>query len=268
MSLSLSLSLGSVALTSLHLCTAEELQPLLLEHTSGGCNILHVLSLLGRPPVPSRSPSPHSAVGDRRSMAARTTPRSGVLREIMKQAMALASSSGPAPSLGELYLELGHIRLAVPLLPPDPPDAVPWASDEGESDSSPPSPSPSYSSAAPSVVSLCLGQLSLVLAQSPAPLTSLLCEKNIEGHTPFMTAVTYKVHVHDCTRLQLPVSFSLLPTLPPSLSLSLSPSPLPPSPLPHFPPSLPPSLPPPSLPPFPLGLLSCHAATGTSHVCV
>ena len=185
-------------------------------------------------------------------MAARTTPRSGVLREIMKQAMALASSSGPAPSLGELYLELGHIRLAVPLLPPDPPDAVPWASDEGESDSSPPSPSPSYSSAAPSVVSLCLGQLSLVLAQSPAPLTSLLCEKNIEGHTPFMTAVTYKVHVHDCTRLQLPVSLlttAYPPSLPLSLSLSLPPPSLPPSPLPPFPPSLPPpSLPPPSLP--------------------
>lgn len=79
---------------------AEELTPLLLEHTSGGCNILHVLSILGRPPVPSRSPSPYSGM-ERRSVAARTTPRSGVLREIMKQAMALATSSGPAHGLGD-----------------------------------------------------------------------------------------------------------------------------------------------------------------------
>lgn len=88
----------------------DELVPLLLEHTSGGCNILHVLSLLGRPPVPSRSPSAFSSGGGggggsdrRRNMAARTTPRSGVLREIMKQALALATSSNP--SHGELYLE-------------------------------------------------------------------------------------------------------------------------------------------------------------------
>ena len=84
------------------------MQSLLLEHTSGGCNILHVLSLLGRPPTPSRSSSAFTSggVGDRRrGMAARTTPRSGVLREIMKQAMALASSSASSHGLGGLYLE-------------------------------------------------------------------------------------------------------------------------------------------------------------------
>ena len=91
------------------LLLSDEIEPFLLEHTSGGCNILHVLSFLGQPPVPSRSPSPSSSSslgGDRRGTAARTTPRSGVLREIMKQAMALASSSGPAHSLGGLYIEL------------------------------------------------------------------------------------------------------------------------------------------------------------------
>lgn len=83
---------------------ADELMSLLLEHTSGGCNVLHVLALLARPPTPSRSSSPFpsssSSSDRRRGMAARTTPRSGVLREIMKQAMALAS--GSSHSHGEL----------------------------------------------------------------------------------------------------------------------------------------------------------------------
>lgn len=71
-------------------------------------------------------------------------------------------------------------------------DSGPWASDEGESDSSPPPP-PLSSVTSPSVVSVCLGQLSLLLTQPPSPLSSLLAEKNVEGHTPFMAAVTYKV---------------------------------------------------------------------------
>ena len=99
-----------IYIISHNLFLTDDLQPLLLEHTSGGCNILHVLSLLGSPPVPSHCPAPFSSgpVGERRrGMAARTTPRSGVLREIMKQAMALATGSGPAGNLGgELYLEL------------------------------------------------------------------------------------------------------------------------------------------------------------------
>lgn len=91
---------GGQLASSLFFQITEEIESLLLEHTSGGCNILHVLSILGRPPVPSRSPSPYSGM-EHRSMAARTTPRSGVLREIMKQAMALASSSAPPHGLGE-----------------------------------------------------------------------------------------------------------------------------------------------------------------------
>ena len=82
--------------------STEELAPLLLEHTSGCCNILHVLSLMGQPPNPAHSQSSASsaAAADRPGMAARTTPRGGVLREIIKQAMALARGSAP-PNLGE-----------------------------------------------------------------------------------------------------------------------------------------------------------------------
>lgn len=76
----------------------------------------------------------------------------------------------------------------------DPTDPSPWASDEGDSDTSPSPPILlSSSSSSSSVVSLCLSQLSLLLTHTPSPLATLLCEKNIEGHTPFMAAITYKV---------------------------------------------------------------------------
>ncbi|CAI8024034.1 E3 ubiquitin-protein ligase UBR5 [Geodia barretti] len=179
--------------TILSSTSKDDMQSLLLEHTSGGCNILHVLSLLGRPPTPSRSSSAFTsgAVGERRrGMAARTTPRSGVLREIMKQAMALASSSVSSHSL-------------------DSSEAGPWGSDEGESDSSSPPPPPlSSSMSAPSVVSLCLGQLGLVLTEPPSPLSSLLTERNVEGYTPFMAAVSYKAYQVAMQLLDLALSIA------------------------------------------------------------
>jgi len=69
----------------------------LKEHCSGGSNIFHVLTFLGKPqdPVPTNT-------GDKKGVAARTTPRGGMLRAIMKQAMAMASgSSGMSGSMGE-----------------------------------------------------------------------------------------------------------------------------------------------------------------------
>lgn len=97
---------------------SEDLTPLLLEHTSGGCNILHVLSLLGQPANPARSSSSSSSL-ERRGVAARTTPRGGVLREIMKHAVALASGTAPIPS-GELGWALVGIQMVEVSLPPSP----------------------------------------------------------------------------------------------------------------------------------------------------
>ena len=98
---------------------AEDMTPLLLEHTSGGCNILHVLSLLGQPANPARS---SSSSLERRGVAARTTPRGGVLREIMKHAVALASGAAPLPSAGEPEWALVGIEMVrIFLSPPVPP---------------------------------------------------------------------------------------------------------------------------------------------------
>lgn len=69
-------------------------------------------------------------------------------------------------------------------------ETAPWASDDGDSDSSPP---PPLSSTTPSSISLCLSQLTAIISQNPTSLSSLLFEKNVEGHTPFMAAVAYKV---------------------------------------------------------------------------
>lgn len=69
----------------------------LKEHCSGGSNIFHVLAFLGKPPDPTPS-----NLGEKKGMAARTTPRGGMMRAIMKQAMALASGgSGIGSSMGE-----------------------------------------------------------------------------------------------------------------------------------------------------------------------
>ncbi len=84
------------------LCVLTSGNPALLtsalkEHCSGGSNIFHVLAQLGKPhdPVPTNA-------GDKKSVSARTTPRGGMLRAIMKQAMAMASgSSGMGSSMGE-----------------------------------------------------------------------------------------------------------------------------------------------------------------------
>ena len=80
----------------------------LKERCSGGCNVFHVLATLSKPQEPQSSSSSSggslssSAHGEKRGVAARTTPRGGMLREIMKQAMALASgSSYPHPSMGK-----------------------------------------------------------------------------------------------------------------------------------------------------------------------
>ena len=71
------------------------LSALLSEHCSGGCNVLHVLVVLGRPPDPPASQ------GEKRGGVPRPASRSGVLREIMRQAVALASGSTPTSSIGE-----------------------------------------------------------------------------------------------------------------------------------------------------------------------
>ena len=67
--------------------------------------MFHVLASLGKPqdPQPSSSSTSGSTSshGEKRGVAARTTPRGGMLREIMQQAMALASGSGiPHPPIG------------------------------------------------------------------------------------------------------------------------------------------------------------------------
>lgn len=60
-------------------------------------------------------------------------------------------------------------------------------------------------------MSLCLEQLSLLLTQHPSPLFSLLGERNIEGHTPFMAAVYYKVSYDaSCNRNVTSLPHSLL----------------------------------------------------------
>lgn len=69
----------------------------LKECCSGGCNIFHILAFLGKPPDPSPSNQ-----GERRGVAARTVPKGGMLREIMKQAMALASGSSVSQNMGEV----------------------------------------------------------------------------------------------------------------------------------------------------------------------
>lgn len=81
----------------------------LKERCSGGCNVFHVLATLSKPQEPQSSSgsssSSSNAQREKRGVAARTTPRGGggMLREIMKQAMALASgSSYPHPSMGKL----------------------------------------------------------------------------------------------------------------------------------------------------------------------
>ena len=70
--------------TSIEGPSAESIA-LLREHCSGGCNVLHILAALSRPldPIP--------VSGDKKSLSgsARSTPR-GLLRDIMKQAMAMA----------------------------------------------------------------------------------------------------------------------------------------------------------------------------------
>ena len=70
---------------------------LLSDCCSGGCNVLHALALLGRPPNPSPS-----SQGEKKgpSSSARTTPRRGVIREFMKQAVAFAGGAPPPPSIG------------------------------------------------------------------------------------------------------------------------------------------------------------------------
>ena len=82
-----------------------KLASVLKERCSGGCNVFHVLAILSKPQEPhsSSGSSSSNSQGDKRGVAARTTPRGGggMLREIMKQAMALASgSSYPHPSMG------------------------------------------------------------------------------------------------------------------------------------------------------------------------
>ena len=80
---------------------SAQLSSVLKEHCSGWCNLFHVLGALGKP----ADPTPTSQ-GEKRGVAARTTPRGGMLREIMKQAMALASgSTPPPPSMGEAEFE-------------------------------------------------------------------------------------------------------------------------------------------------------------------
>ncbi len=73
------------------------LRSALKEHCSGGCNIFHVLAFMGKPPDPTPSNQ-----GDKRGVSARTVPKGGMLREIMKQAMALASGgTGLAHGMGK-----------------------------------------------------------------------------------------------------------------------------------------------------------------------
>lgn len=66
-------------------------------------------------------------------------------------------------------------------------------------------------------MSLCLEQLSLLLTQHPSPLISLLGERNIEGHTPFMAAVYYKVIVTSAV-----LNYHFPPSLPPSVPQAYS----------------------------------------------
>ena len=84
-----------------------KLTSVLKERCSGGCNVFHILATLSKPQEPqSSSGSSSTSAGEKRGVAARTTPRGGMLREIMKQAMALASASGssyPHPPMGNYY---------------------------------------------------------------------------------------------------------------------------------------------------------------------
>lgn len=75
------------------------LATLLSDCCSGGCNVLHSLALLGRPPDPSHSHGEKKGL----SSSARTTPRRGVIREIMKQAMSIAGGIPPQPATGRFW---------------------------------------------------------------------------------------------------------------------------------------------------------------------
>ena len=58
--------------------------------------MFHVLAALAKPPDPTPVQQ-----GDKKGLPTRSTPR-GLLRDIMKQAMAVANNSGPPlPSMGE-----------------------------------------------------------------------------------------------------------------------------------------------------------------------
>ena len=67
----------------------SEVQQCLKEETSGGCNVLHVIAALTAPVPPPPSSSSSSAGGPRSHHS-----RHSGLREMMKHALALASSSG------------------------------------------------------------------------------------------------------------------------------------------------------------------------------
>lgn len=93
--------LSSVDPTLPRIGDSTKLTSALKERCSGGCNVFHVLATLSKPQDPQSSSSTSSSQGEKRGVAARTTPRGGMLREIMKQAMALASGSGyPHPPMG------------------------------------------------------------------------------------------------------------------------------------------------------------------------
>ena len=89
---------------------------MLKERVSGGCNVLHVLATVAMPPDPTHST-------DKRGLSARTTPRSGILREVMRQSMAMTTGSTPSSSAGEctrayLLILCVCVCLSVCLTPP------------------------------------------------------------------------------------------------------------------------------------------------------